>query len=232
MSLSGDTTFDVTRDQIISDALAMVGAIGPGKDATGREREFAARALNRICKSIDAEGKFLWRRARRSLSLTAGTATYSLGADVMWIDDEGNYRTSAAATSRVPRIQAISLQDFIALTDRSQQGTPIKFITEHTLTAPLSITFWPVPDTTGAVFEYVACLRASDYDTGANTGDYPSRWGQALVLGLAAAMAPAYSQMALGRDLLRQYEDEKRKQMAAGEERARTIFVPFGDWSM
>jgi hypothetical protein len=89
MTTGSTDTWSETRDEIIADALANVGALGPGESASGLMRDHAARALNRIAKALDAEGSFLWRTSRLTFSTTAATAGYTLSATAFDVDGPG-----------------------------------------------------------------------------------------------------------------------------------------------
>lgn len=227
MATSGDTTFDSSALEIISDALANVGALGPGKSATGAKFDHGLRLLNRVVKAIDADGTFLWRSARRTFTTTDGTAAYTTAADVLNIDEPLNHKRSSS-TSRTP-IRLISRDDFMALPDRTQEGVPTFAMAEQTLPTTVTVTFWPVPDATGDTIEYPAILRAQDYDTGAQTGDFPARWLQCLTYGLTAELALAYGgQVQLARSMRTLFLEEKERQIGASGEKGGLRLVPFG----
>jgi hypothetical protein len=226
MATSGDTTFDLTADEICTDALVNVGAIGAGNNASGKMLVHARRVLNRVVKACDADGKFLWRGVRREITLTDGTASYAIGADVLEVEDPMNFRRSAV-TARSP-VRFMSNDDFMAITDRTIEGIPSLFTVEYALPTTITILLYPTPDTTGDVVEYRAMLRGQDYDTGAQTGDFPSRWANTLVYGLTAELAPAYRQPQLGDMFFRRFLGEKERQLNAGDEKGPAFFVPFG----
>ena len=64
MTVSGTITFSVSRDNILNDALAMVGAIGVEDTGTTAQITHAARQLNMIVKSWESFGIDLWARQR------------------------------------------------------------------------------------------------------------------------------------------------------------------------
>lgn len=226
MATSGDTTFDCNRDEIIADALANVGALGPGQDPKGRILTHAARALNRVVKAIDADGKFLWRAIRRTQALTAGTSSYTLGADVLEVEEPLNFYR-AGTTVRSP-VRFMSQDDYAVLPDRTLQGQPSLYTIEYALPTTITMLVYPTPDATGDTIEYRAMLRGQDYDTGAHTGDFPARWLNALLYGLTAEIAPAYGQMSMEARFAKKFEAEKARQMGAGDEKGPTFLIPFG----
>lgn len=230
MTLAAVDTWSEQRDEIISDALANVGALGPGQAAVGRMRDHAARALNRIVKSLDVEGQFLWRMSRLTLATIASTSSYALNARAFDIDEPMSY-LAAGQTGRNLMLP-MTRDEFMSLTDRTNTGTPGRYFIEKTLTGDGRIlctaNLWPVPDTTGDTIEYAAALRALDYTTGANTSDFPTSWVLALVYGLSAELAPAYNQPALVAQYRELFEGEIAKQVGADNEKQDLTFVPFG----
>jgi hypothetical protein len=233
MSTGATDTWSQSRDEIISDALANVGAIGPGETASGAPRDHAARALNRVVKALDAEGTFLWRQSRLTFTTTAGTATYTLSATVFDVDAPVSY-LEAGGTTRTP-VHPMTLDDYRYKPDRTTQASiPTNYVIEKTLSGAgrtlLAMTLYPVPDSTGDTVEYTAAIRAKDYVTGADTSDFPANWIQALVYGLSAEIAPAYNQAGLAGQFRQMFLEEKERQLGADNEHQGLTLVPFGGW--
>ena len=225
MTTSNTTTFNETCDEIIADALANVGAIGPGRTAKGFIRAHAFKALNRVAKKIDANGDFLWRTARRSIAITAGTASYGptvLGTDVIGLQDPASFQLTGQDSRTV--VYAQSNADYRSLSNRTSTGTPVNFLVERTL-AGCTLTLWPVPDNAGTL-EVFAALRAKDFVTGADTPDFDQKWISALILGTSAEIAPAYGQDPSGfRD---DFAAELDRLVNQDTERVGLTLVPFG----
>lgn len=62
MTTSASVDFSVSRDNLIGDALRMVGAIGPDDTPTTNQVTHAARILNMVAKSWQSYGCQLWAR--------------------------------------------------------------------------------------------------------------------------------------------------------------------------
>jgi hypothetical protein len=226
MTTSATDVFQQTTDQIIADALTNVGAIGVGATPTGRQHAHALRALNRLVKSIDASGDFLWRTARRSIAIAAGTSSYGpsvIGTDVLGLEDPADFVLSGQ-TNRT-QVYAMSNEDFRRLADRTNTGTPSQYLVERTL-AGLTLTLWPVPDAAGTL-EVMAALRAKDMTVGTDTADYTSKWDQCLVLGLSGLLAPAYAQD--GGAFTAQFEAERERLLNDDNQKLGLTLVPWGD---
>ncbi len=228
MATSGTSSFELSRDDIISEALEAVGGIGPGEVRSANNSDLfvaAARTLNRIVKSIDATGMRLWRIVRRTTTTTAGTATVTLGTDVIDADEPMRY-TRAGFTTGTP-LTALSRDEYMLLPDRTNQGTPNKFYVEKTLTAT-TVYLWPVPDATGDTLEYAVALRGQDFNSGADTPDFTSKWGNCLVYGLTMELCPKFrqaDQMATWKGL---YEAELARVNGDDSERGAIRFSSFG----
>ena len=226
MATGSTDTWTSTRDEICTDALINVGAIAPGKDASGIKLTHAARALNRVVKSIDADGQFLWRIVRRTTVTTDGTATFQPATDVLDIDGPMSYVRSGA-TGR-STIDPMSRDDFMSLADRTSEGIPSAYMVERVLTSnQLTVTLWPVPDATGDTIEYPVALRAKDFTAGSDTPDFNSKWIACLVYGLTMELAPGYGQPGLIAQYVPLFNAEKKRLLADDSEKGNLILVTF-----
>lgn len=79
MALSGSIDFNMTRNEIINDALIHCGAIEEGESPSAAATEFAARQLNRMVNTWSGTGLKLWRQKDAVLFLTKGTGQYAIG---------------------------------------------------------------------------------------------------------------------------------------------------------
>jgi hypothetical protein len=230
MAVGTTDTFVSTRDEIISDALSKLGAIGPGEDATGVIRTHAARRLDAIVKEIDADGQFLWRMQRLTTTTTASTATVTISALAMDIDEPIRF-TKAGATTGVP-LHPMTRDEYMAIPDRTSVAeTPTRYYIEKSLStgrAVIALYLWPEPSDTGDTVEYAAALRAKDFNTGATNPDFPSSWTRCLGFGLAADLAPDYKQWQQVAVFQPQYERLKDKLLNTDNEKQGLVMVPFG----
>lgn len=228
MATSGTSVYEQSRDEIVAECLENLGAIGPGEVRSSNNSDLfvaGARALNRVVKSIDAAGARLWRIVRRTTTTTAGTATVSLGTDVLDADEPMRY-TRAGFTNGTP-LTALSRDEYMLLPDRTTQGTPNKFYVEKTLTAT-TVYLWPVPDATGDTLEYAVSLRGQDFNSGADTPDFTSKWGNCLVYGLTMELAPKFRQADQIGTWKQLFEAELARVNGDDCERGAIRFSPFG----
>lgn len=80
MATSGSVDFSVSRDNIITDALIMVGAVGPDDTVPTNWTTHAARQLNKVVKALGAKRIGLWARKTGYILPVSDTNSVSLGA--------------------------------------------------------------------------------------------------------------------------------------------------------
>jgi hypothetical protein len=230
MAVGTTDTFVSTRDEIISDALAKLGVIGPGEDAMGPQRTHAARRLDALVKELDVDGQYLWRMQRLTTTTVASTATVTISPLALDIDDPIRF-TKAGSTTGVPLLP-MSRDEYMALPDREiESSTPTRYFVEKSLTngrTLLALYLYPVPADTGDTVEYAAALRAKDFNTGATNPDFPAGWTRCLGFGLAADLAADYKQVGLIRPFTEMFVGLKDKLLANDNEKQGVTFVPFG----
>lgn len=80
MTTSNSTDFILTRDQIITQALNLLGVYGQGDTVSPNDISFSAIALNMMIKAWEGQGIHLWTSAEAALFFTAGKQKYSLAS--------------------------------------------------------------------------------------------------------------------------------------------------------
>lgn len=230
MTIGATSTFSQTADEICSDALAKLGVIAPGKDAssarTSAQNLHARRALNRLVKSMDAEGEFLWRIVRRTATLAASDSSFDLLPDVLDIDEP--MRVTKSGDSSSTTMTAMSRDEYMSLAERLDEGTPQRYFFERALSGGTTVQIHPANDTANTVIEYAAFVRAADYTSGADTSDFLQKWERCLVWGLAAELAPEYGQTSKVQAFTDMHESLKAKLLGDDTERGKLVLVPFG----
>lgn len=228
MTTAATSTFEESRDQIIAEALEICGAIGIGDARTANNSknfDSAAISLNRFVKSLEARGYRLWRYVTRTTTTTQGTATITLGTDVINIDEPAAY-IRAGGTART-QIMLMSADDYARLGDQTTQGMTRQIYVARTLTTTTAY-LWPVPDATGDTIEYRVQVKGKDFVTGADTPDFFSRWTSALLYGLVVEICPKYGQPGLIEIYKGLLNDELPAVVNDDTERGNMILSPYG----
>lgn len=105
MTTSGVYAFNLTRNQIIRNALLKVGGIDPGEQPTNEQYTYCGDYLNMIIESLRGKNSFVWEMQFVSFSLTASSLV--LGSDGNTYECIRNH-TSSSATEPVTGSEYLS----------------------------------------------------------------------------------------------------------------------------
>lgn len=142
-------------------------------------------------------GLNLWTVTLGSLPLTAGTATYTLAPDVLFMLD-AYIEIDVNGTPQDTYLYQLSRTDYAAIPDKTQQGKPTQLWFDR-LTTP-TITFYLVPDDNGPyTVKYYYQRQLQDVGmTMGKTIDAPFRMLDAFASELAYRLARKYRPEAAG----------------------------------
>ena len=223
MAVSGSRDFIQTRDDIIKAALRKIGAVAPGDSPTAAEVTDASNALNSMVLSWQNEDIFLWSLSDDTVSMVASTANYTLDSDVLdisdaFIRDSDNYDTP---------VDIITREEYKGFGDKTTETTkPSMMYVDYQLAAPVAY-MYPVPSATHTL-HFTKVQRVQDFDVASNNPDFPVRWSQALIYGLAASLSHEYGLSVEERTGLYQIaEVEKTRAKAADEEQGSLLVAPY-----
>ena len=198
MATSGVYTWEMTRDQIITDALRKVGAIDEESTPTAAQLTLGARALNGVIKTLAGSvGMPLWAIDETSITLTA-TPTYTIGigqtvnvAKPIKIIQAWRYDSTIPGG---PEIRVISQHDYNRLPNKAITGTPIQIAYEPGLTSGV-VSVYPTPDSysiTNTVIKIRYHRQFQDFSAAGDTPDFPVEWHLPVTFHLALAISPDY----------------------------------------
>lgn len=235
MATSGDTTWQLQRDQIIAAALRKVG-FAEGETPNATQITNAAEALNALIQSWRADGMPVWAMKTFTMNLTAGVQDYNIGVGQTINTPMPMKLTEAIriqSGTRVP-LNIYTDYDFKLLSNFSTAtGIPVQ-ITYKPLSTYGVLRFWPIPDATAAsqlTIELTYQRPFEDFDTATDEPDFPSYWTRAIIYGLAYDLSPEYG-MALSDRRVLQADAMVYKDLALsfGTEEGSIRFMP--DWTM
>lgn len=178
MATSGTTTFTMSVDDIVSEAIDRCG----GEQTTGYEARSAKRALGLFLLDLANRGINTWAIERTTLTLVAGTASYDLAADTVDMLDAVIRRDSVDI-----ELERYSQAEYQRLATKAVAGRPTRFMVERLRAFP-TVTFWPVPDRADTV-HYRRTRRLQDVGSMTNELDVPIRYVPAVTSGLAWFLA-------------------------------------------
>lgn len=237
MATSGDTTWQLQRDQIIASALRKVG-FAEGETPNANQIAYAAEALNALIAAWRADGMPVWAMKTFTMPLTASTMDYEIGVGQtvntpMPMKLTQAVRVDTIGGTRVP-LNVYTDYDFKLLSNfANTQGTPVQCYYQPKSTSG-TIRFWPIPDATASTqyeIELTYQRPFEEFDTATDEPDFPSYWTRAIIYGLAYDLSPEYG-VGLGDRKTLQQDSILYKDVALsyGTEEGSITFKP--DWVM
>lgn len=191
------TPADNTPLGVITDAYQDAGLNADEVDPTPEQFAKGMRRLRDLINFAQVKGLKLWVNADTTVTLTAGTATYTFGPTGTTVMAkplrvlEGYYLYTT--TQRRP-LTALAWRDWLTLgqagTGTSNQGPITQYFVDKQQTN-LSVTFWLCPDTNEAANGAAHLLLQTQLTNPAaltETMNFPNEWRMWLHWGLAAEL--------------------------------------------
>ena len=197
---------------------------------TGNDLRNARRSFNLLTMEWQNRGLNLWTIASGTLSLSSGTATYTMPTDSVDIL-EHQIRTGTGTSQVDTNLTRISVSTYAQQSAKNTQGKPTQIFVQR-LAGSVTVTMYPVPDNqdtyTLSFFRVVGIDGMSSGIDGTTTSFIPPRFVPCLVSGLAYYVAMKDPELASRVTALKQ-EYEFQFELAAGEdtESASARFVPY-----
>lgn len=195
MATSGSTDFAATRDNIIQEALELLGVLGEGDTPSAAQLTSCARTLNSMIKMWVADGAMFWLETTDNFTIVPATLSYTMGSGGTGLTVRPN-RIKQAWTqdengADFP-VEIIEKKEYFELSTKTQEGRPLKiFYDPQTPVATLYV--WPNGTTSEDYELYLRYDRQiEDYDAANNDSDFPQEWFMALAYNLAFNLIPKY----------------------------------------
>lgn len=142
MSTSNVTSFNQSRDQIITDSLCLLGVYGQGDIVSPNDITFCSNILEKMVKGWEGQGIHLWTANEGSIFLTLNQQVYKMASgdtDISGDDAIFNTLTTAASGSNltVGSTTGITAGDNIGikLDNNTLQWTTVSSVTSSTILA-------------------------------------------------------------------------------------------------
>lgn len=178
MATSGSRDFNLDVAEIIEEAYERCGL----ESRTGYDLRTARRSLNLMFADWANRGLNLWTVTEATQALTAGTSTYTLGADVVDILDMSLRRGGTDY-----ELNRISRGEYLNFPDKTSTGRPSQFFFDRQIQP--EIVLWQTPDSSADTLVYYYVRRIEDVDSLTNDAAVPFRFLPCVVSGLAYHLA-------------------------------------------
>ena len=179
MSTSSSRDFDLDVGELIEEAYERCGL----EMRTGYDAKTARRSLNLMFADWANRGLNLWTVKQATVSVSSGTASYTL-LDATVVDLLEVVLRNSSGTDFT--LTQMSRSEYLRIPNKTSTGQPSQYFFDRQVTP--TITLWSTPDDSYTlVFYYVR--RIEDADALVNTTDAPFRFLPCMAAGLAYYIA-------------------------------------------
>ena len=179
MATSSSRDFDLDVGELIEEAYERCGL----EMRTGYDAKTARRSLNLMFADWANRGLNLWTVKQATVSVSSGTASYTL-LDATVVDLLEVVLRNSSGTDFT--LTQMSRSEYLRIPNKTSTGHPSQYFFDRQVTP--TITLWSTPDASYTlVFYYVR--RIEDADALVNTTDAPFRFLPCMAAGLAYYIA-------------------------------------------
>lgn len=223
MATSGTTAFTLDVNQICEEAFERCGV--DKQKLAGDSQQSARRSLNLMFTAWSNVGSMPWRTEKASLTLTAGTASYTLPAGTIDV---------VTAVLRRDGIDidmtALARSDYESIPSKTTTGRPDRYFIDKQATPVMYL--WQVPENSTDTIEYWALKPVEDVTTAIENVDAPNRWLDAICWELAYRMFMKLPTALWSMERLAEIKNERKSsydlaRMEDGD-RADMVVLPWG----
>ena len=217
---------DFARDEILKGAIGLCGLLTPGSEPKPAQYANAAAHLDGVLSFLQADGVLQQQTERRTLTLAAGTAEYTLPAEIFDIElgQDDTIATVYDTTSVETLVKTMSREEYLPLAVKTVQGRPARGFLEKQ--ASVKLVLWPVPDAVYTL-RYNGVRYMHGGENGAVTMDIRRSWIQCIKLEVASFVAMENSMFERSQ-LLHARAIEMRQRCEAGDAEHGDIVIRIG----
>ena len=219
MAVSGTYNFNLDIDEVIQEAMEMIG----GEQTLGHEPASARRSINLMLKDWQNRGVLLWSTSVSSVTVAASTTAYDLASSTV---DALEVVLNRDDTDL--QLERISPEEYLLIPNKTQTGRPSQYSIRRGISNPV-LSLWPIPENSTDVIKIEVISELQDVDKSAGqNADLPKRFLPCLTCGLAYYMSMKRPGVEAGRItmLKTNYEETLARAMQEDRERATMKVVP------
>ena len=219
MAVSGTYNFNLDIDEVIQEAMEMIG----GEDTLGHEPASARRSINLMLKDWQNRGILLWSTAVSSVTVAASTTAYDLASTTIDALEVVLNRDDTDI-----QLTRISPEEYLLIPNKTQTGRPMQYSIRRGRDNPV-MSVWPIPENSTDVLKIEIFSELQDVNKSADqNADLPKRFLPPLTCGLSYFMSMKRPGVEAGRiQMLKvNYEEKLARAMLEDRERATMRVVP------
>jgi hypothetical protein len=219
MAVSGTYNFNLDIDEVIQEAMEMIG----GEQTLGHEPASARRSINIMLKDWQNMGILLWSTSVSSVTVAASTTAYSLDSSTIDTLEVVLNRDSTDL-----QLQRISPEEYLLIPNKTQTGRPSQYSIRQGRDNP-TLSLWPIPENSTDVLkmEIISELQDVNKSSGQNA-DITKSFLPCLTCGLAYQMSMKRPNVDMNRIqmLKTNYEEKLARALMMDRERSVMKVVP------
>ena len=219
MAVSGTYDFNLDIDEVIQEAMEMIG----GEDTLGHEPASARRSINLMLKDWQNRGILLWSTSVSSVTVAASTTAYDLASTTIDALEVVLNRDDTDI-----QLTRISPEEYLLIPNKTQTGRPMQYSIRRGRDNPV-MSVWPIPENSTDVLKMEIFSELQDVNKSADqNADLPKRFLPPLTCGLSYYMSMKRPGVDAGRiQMLKvNYEEKLGRAMLEDRERATMRVVP------
>ena len=190
MATSGTYNFNLDIDEVIQEAMEMIG----GEDTLGHEPASARRSINLMLTDWQNRGIMLWTTSVSSVTVAASTTSYDLASSTL---DALQVVVNRSDTDI--QLTRISPEEYLIIPEKKQTGRPMQYTVRRKRDNPV-LSLWPLPENSTDVLKMEIIKDMEDVNKSAGqNADIPKRFLPCLTTGLSYFMSMKRPMVAEGR---------------------------------
>lgn len=218
MATSGTYTFSMDIDEVIEEALEMIG----GEATLGNEPKSARRSINLLLQDWQNRGIQLWTIGTTAVTVATSVTSYVLG--------EENIDVLEAVVNRDNidlQLERISMEEYLKVPRKGQTGRPTQFAVRRERDQS-RVFLWPVPENSTDAIKFETVKYFQDVSKSSQTADISRRFYPCLTAGTAYFMSMKRPGVDAGRiQMIKgEYEDRLLRAQEEDKERASMYILP------
>jgi|SaaInl3SG_22_DNA_1037383.scaffolds.fasta_scaffold08743_3 hypothetical protein len=222
MATSGTYSFSMDIDEVIQEAMEMIG----GETTLGEEPRSARRSINLLLQDWQNRGIQLWTINTTAVTVTTSVTAYTLDDHNIDILEAVINRRDGDNTTDL-QLNRISMEEYLKIPRKSQKGRPSQYAVRRERDN-IVVHLWPLPDNSVDQLKLETVKYFQDVSRSSQTADISRRFLPCLTAGTAYFMSMKRPGVDMARIQMIKQEYEERLVRAQEEdsERASLLIRP------
>ena len=180
MAVSGTYSFNLDIDEVIQEAMEMIG----GESILGHEPASARRSINLMLKDWQSRGVLLWTTETTAVTVSTSVTSYDLSSSTIDALEVVLRRDDTDI-----QLERISPEEFLLIPKKTQTGRSSQYSIRRGRDNPV-LSVWPIPENTTDVLHIERIRELQDVNKSATqNADLPKRFLPCLTAGLSYQMS-------------------------------------------